>query len=151
MLWHEQSWPQIQSVDKNIPVVVPLGSLEQHGKHLPLFVDSIQVESVFTVTPGGGTITLPTVITGAASPSVDIATNEIGGATGNYYVGAPSGTSIRSSATVYRATCELGGSPCRAGVLAMPAASRSPIATLRMILPPKMENPFHEPAKSVGK
>ena len=46
MLWHEQSWPQIQAIDKNLPVVVPLGSLEQHGKHLPLFVDSIQVESV---------------------------------------------------------------------------------------------------------
>ena len=32
MLWHEQSWPQIQAIDKNIPVVVPLGSLEQHGE-----------------------------------------------------------------------------------------------------------------------
>jgi creatinine amidohydrolase len=46
MLWHEQSWPQIESLDRQLPVVVPLGSLEQHGKHLPLFVDSIQVESV---------------------------------------------------------------------------------------------------------
>ena len=46
MLWHEQSWPRIESIDKRIPVVIPLGSLEQHGKHLPLFVDSIQVDSV---------------------------------------------------------------------------------------------------------
>src|SRR2546421_4376519 len=46
MLWHEQSWLRIESLDKRIPVVIPLGSLEQHGKHLPLFVDSIQVDSV---------------------------------------------------------------------------------------------------------
>jgi creatinine amidohydrolase len=35
MLWHERSWPQIQALDKNLPVVVPLGSIEQHGHHLP--------------------------------------------------------------------------------------------------------------------
>jgi len=46
MLWHEQSWPTIEALDKNLPVMIPLGSLEQHGKHLPLFVDSMQVESV---------------------------------------------------------------------------------------------------------
>lgn len=46
MLWHEQSWPAIKSMDKAIPVVVPLGSMEQHGHHLPLFVDSFQVQRV---------------------------------------------------------------------------------------------------------
>ena len=46
MLWHEQSWPKMAEVDKNLPVVVPLGSCEQHGRHLPLFVDSLQVEAV---------------------------------------------------------------------------------------------------------
>jgi creatinine amidohydrolase len=46
MLWHEQSWPQIQQIDKKIPVVIPLGSCEQHGHHLPLFVDSIEVTTV---------------------------------------------------------------------------------------------------------
>jgi len=46
MLWHEQSWPTIQSLDKETPVVIPLGSLEQHGRHLPLFVDSIQVTTI---------------------------------------------------------------------------------------------------------
>ena len=46
MLWHEQSWPQIKELPKQLPVVVPLGSCEQHGHHLPLFVDTIQVTSV---------------------------------------------------------------------------------------------------------
>jgi creatinine amidohydrolase len=46
MLWHEQRWPTIRSLDKQMPVVVPLGSVEQHGKHMPLFVDTIQVTAV---------------------------------------------------------------------------------------------------------
>ncbi len=46
MLWHEQTWPSIQSLDKQLPVVIPLGALEQHGHHLPLFVDTIQVTSI---------------------------------------------------------------------------------------------------------
>jgi creatinine amidohydrolase len=46
MFWHEQSWPTIRSLDKQMPVVVPIGSLEKQGKHLPLFVDTIQVTAV---------------------------------------------------------------------------------------------------------
>jgi creatinine amidohydrolase len=46
MLWHEQSWPTIRALDKNLPVVIPLGSVEQHGHHLPLCVDSVQVTAV---------------------------------------------------------------------------------------------------------
>jgi creatinine amidohydrolase len=46
MLWHELSWPAIQATDKNIPVVIPLGSCEQHGHHLPLLTDTIQVTAL---------------------------------------------------------------------------------------------------------
>jgi creatinine amidohydrolase len=46
MLWHEQSWPQIKAIDKQTPVIIPLGSLEQHGHHLPLFVDTLEVTAV---------------------------------------------------------------------------------------------------------
>lgn len=46
MLWHHQRWPQIEELDKRTPVIVPLGSCEQHGHHLPLFVDSIQVTAI---------------------------------------------------------------------------------------------------------
>jgi creatinine amidohydrolase len=46
MLWHEQTWPTIASLDKDTPVVIPLGSVEQHGHHLPVFVDTIQVTEI---------------------------------------------------------------------------------------------------------
>ena len=46
MLWHEQSWPAIRELEKKTPVVVPIASCEQHGHHLPVFVDSIQVTSI---------------------------------------------------------------------------------------------------------
>ena len=46
MLWHELSWPRLRALDKQIPVIVPLGSCEQHGHHLPVFVDSLQVTTV---------------------------------------------------------------------------------------------------------
>jgi creatinine amidohydrolase len=46
MLWHEQTWPTIGSASKETPVVVPLGACEQHGRHLPLLVDTIQVSAV---------------------------------------------------------------------------------------------------------
>jgi creatinine amidohydrolase len=46
MLWHELTWPQLRDIDKNTPVVIPLGACEQHGHHLPVFVDSIQVQNI---------------------------------------------------------------------------------------------------------
>lgn len=46
MLWHEHSWPEIAAADKQIPVVIPLGSCEQHGHHLPLWVDTMQVTAI---------------------------------------------------------------------------------------------------------
>jgi creatinine amidohydrolase len=46
MLWYEMSWPEIAAVDRNVPVVVPLGSCEQHAHHLPVSVDTIQVETI---------------------------------------------------------------------------------------------------------
>ena len=46
MLWHEQSWLKLQKIDKNIPVVIPLGSCEQHGRHLPTLTDTLQVSAI---------------------------------------------------------------------------------------------------------
>src|SRR5438067_4410151 len=46
MLWNEQSWPVIDALNRDTPVVIPLGSCEQHGHHLPVFVDTIQVQAV---------------------------------------------------------------------------------------------------------
>jgi len=46
MLWHELTSPQIGSLDREIPVVIPLGSCEQHGRHLPVFVDTLQLDEI---------------------------------------------------------------------------------------------------------
>jgi creatinine amidohydrolase len=46
MLWHELPWPQIDSLDRDTPVVIPIGSCEQHGHHLPVSVDTLQVEAI---------------------------------------------------------------------------------------------------------
>ncbi len=46
MYWEELSWPKLDALNRNLPVVVPLGSCEQHGLHMPLFVDTIQVAEI---------------------------------------------------------------------------------------------------------
>ena len=35
------SWPQIKELSRDTPVVFPIAALEQHGRHLPLFTDSM--------------------------------------------------------------------------------------------------------------
>ncbi len=42
----ELSWPEVNALDRGTVIVIPTGSLEQHGPHLPLFTDSILVTSV---------------------------------------------------------------------------------------------------------
>jgi len=35
------SWPAIEALSKDTPVVIPVAALEQHGHHLPVFTDSM--------------------------------------------------------------------------------------------------------------
>ena len=35
------SWPKVQALSKDTPVVFPVAALEQHGRHLPVFTDSM--------------------------------------------------------------------------------------------------------------
>jgi len=35
------TWPEIDSLSRDIPVVIPVAAVEQHGHHLPLFTDSM--------------------------------------------------------------------------------------------------------------
>jgi len=37
----ELSWPAVEALDKNTPIVFPVAALEQHGHHLPVFTDSL--------------------------------------------------------------------------------------------------------------
>jgi creatinine amidohydrolase len=42
----EMSWPAVAALSKNTPVVIPVAALEQHGHHLPVFVDSMLVSEI---------------------------------------------------------------------------------------------------------
>jgi creatinine amidohydrolase len=41
MLLQEMTWPAVDRLSKNTPVIIPIAALEQHGHHLPLFTDSM--------------------------------------------------------------------------------------------------------------
>lgn len=74
MLWHEKSWPDIQKLDRNTPVMIPLGSCEQHGHHMPLITDTLQVgaiaEAVEKAIPSK-VITLPPLWLGCSHHHLD--------------------------------------------------------------------------------
>lgn len=42
----EMTWPEVDALDRKIIVLIPTGSLEQHGPHLPLLTDTILANSV---------------------------------------------------------------------------------------------------------
>jgi creatinine amidohydrolase len=46
MLLQEMTWPEISKLSRDIPVVVPVAALEQHGHHMPVFTDSLLVSEV---------------------------------------------------------------------------------------------------------
>ncbi len=42
----ELKWPDIEALSRDIPVVIPIAALEQHGRHMPLFTDSLLLGEV---------------------------------------------------------------------------------------------------------
>jgi creatinine amidohydrolase len=40
------TWPQVAALDKNVPIVLPIAAMEQHGRHMPLFTDSLLLGEV---------------------------------------------------------------------------------------------------------
>ena len=36
MLLQEMTWPEIGNLSRDIPVLVPVAALEQHGHHMPV-------------------------------------------------------------------------------------------------------------------
>lgn len=40
MLLQEQNWPTIRGLSPDIPVIIPIAAVEQHGHHLPVDTDS---------------------------------------------------------------------------------------------------------------
>ena len=41
MLFSDLTWPVIERISKDTPVILPIASVEQHGHHLPLYTDSL--------------------------------------------------------------------------------------------------------------
>jgi creatinine amidohydrolase len=39
-------WPDVAALNKDTPVVIPVAALEQHGRHMPLFTDSLLLGEV---------------------------------------------------------------------------------------------------------
>src|SRR3954469_5274900 len=39
-------WPDIEALSREEPVVIPIAALEQHGRHMPLFTDSLLLGEV---------------------------------------------------------------------------------------------------------
>lgn len=39
-------WPDVAALDHNTPIVIPIAALEQHGRHMPLFTDSMLLGEV---------------------------------------------------------------------------------------------------------
>jgi creatinine amidohydrolase len=37
----DMTWPAVDALDRNTPIVLPIAALEQHGRHMPLFTDSL--------------------------------------------------------------------------------------------------------------
>jgi creatinine amidohydrolase len=42
----DMTWPAVDALDRNTPVVFPIAAMEQHGRHLPLFTDSLLLGEV---------------------------------------------------------------------------------------------------------
>jgi creatinine amidohydrolase len=42
----EMTWPAVDGLDRKTPVVLPIAAMEQHGRHMPLFTDSLLLGEV---------------------------------------------------------------------------------------------------------
>lgn len=45
------TWPAVERLNPNVPVVFPIAALEQHGHHLPLFTDSLLLGEIMRRMP----------------------------------------------------------------------------------------------------
>lgn len=46
-MWlQEMNWPAVTALGRDVPVVLPIAAVEQHGEHLPVFTDSMLLGEV---------------------------------------------------------------------------------------------------------
>ncbi|MCH2131649.1 MAG: creatininase family protein [Pirellulaceae bacterium] len=46
MLLSELTWQDVDRLDRDTPVIVPVAALEQHGPHMPVFTDSLLLDAI---------------------------------------------------------------------------------------------------------
>ena len=42
----ELKWPDVAALPKDTPIVIPVAALEQHGRHMPVFTDSLLLDEM---------------------------------------------------------------------------------------------------------
>lgn len=66
----EMTWPEVEALNRDVVLLIPTGSLEQHGPHLPLFTDTLLAtrvaEAVETALPEQ-VLMVPSLWQGASS------------------------------------------------------------------------------------
>ena len=65
----EMTWQDVAALSRDVVVLIPTGSLEQHGPHLPLFTDSLIATAVGSAVEAGAReecLLVPTVWLGAS-------------------------------------------------------------------------------------
>ena len=74
MLWQELTSPEIDRLDRDLPVLIPLASCEQHGRHLPVFTDTLETEAIAARVEklrSDRLVALPTLWLGASHHHID--------------------------------------------------------------------------------
>jgi creatinine amidohydrolase len=46
MLLSELTWQDVDQLDRDTPVIIPVAALEQHGPHMPVFTDSMLLDAI---------------------------------------------------------------------------------------------------------
>jgi creatinine amidohydrolase len=46
VLLQEMKWPEVAALSNDTPIVIPIAACEQHGRHLPVFTDSLLLGEV---------------------------------------------------------------------------------------------------------
>ena len=58
----ELAWPAVAALPKTTPVVFPIAALEQHGKHMPVFTDSLLLGLTYWDAAGNPSATMPNLV-----------------------------------------------------------------------------------------
>lgn len=103
-LWQEMSWPEFRRLPPDTVAVLPVGAIEQHGPHLPVFVDSCINAGLLARALEAAPDDLPF----SALPIQSVGKSE-------EHIAYP-GTLLLSGETLVRVLLELGESVARAGV-----------------------------------